>query len=429
MNVRRSWLALLVVGLPVLGGCSMRIGADGDLEGEGKARGAKAAIRGTYSPLVAAPPPPYESHCSPAPSLVTSAICVCRELGITGSLQTIAGSTGTADVGVGGDVELASGTSIEGSLRASGRIESAGSLDIEQHLWAANGISFAGSLQVGGDLASGGDVEGAGSVDVGGALRVDGSLDHAGSERIGGRGGYVPPSTAPCGCDPASLYDVARAVAIARDANDISVANLARDGILSVGSSELFLPSGRYYVKNLASVGSLRIVVEGEVQLYVDGDLETVGSGNLSIGRGGSLDLFVAGTVETVGSLDAGDADRPSAFRLYVGGAAARISITGSASFNGLLYAPTAIVELTGGTDIHGAILAGSLIKTGSLRVEGERVTSYGERCEAPPASVTTPPSSAPAPIPATPTPANPSPPASDPAPCVDAGAPPSEPR
>src|SRR5688572_2429972 len=114
MGVRSSVVALSLLVF----GCSIAIEAEGEA----------GPVTGSYAPLVAAPAPPLDSHCSPAPSLVSGAVCVCKELSLAGSLRTYGRPGEPADVGVSGDADLAAGTVIDGSLRASGEISSAGSL-------------------------------------------------------------------------------------------------------------------------------------------------------------------------------------------------------------------------------------------------------------------------------------------------------------
>src|SRR5262245_32074066 len=117
--------SLAALFLLVLEGCNVKMGGFGSGSGSGSV---DANVVGTYHPLTLAPAPAYDSHCSPAPSLVASAICVCNDLSLSGSLRTHARPGGTADVGVGGALDLASGTRIDGSLRAGGEVSSAGSL-------------------------------------------------------------------------------------------------------------------------------------------------------------------------------------------------------------------------------------------------------------------------------------------------------------
>lgn len=371
-------------------GCS----ASFDAKGEGKGSLSFASgepIQGAYAPLAIAAPPAYETHCSPAPSLVKTAVCVCKDLDVTGSLKTHArGPELPADVGVGGDVSLVSGSEIDGSLRVDGKLDAVGDLGVAHHVWAAGGVQSVGTLDVGGDLASGSDLDGVGDLVVRGQLRVAGDDSWVGSREVsGGRAGYEAPSVSDaCGCDAASIYDVSKAVATARDHNDNQSLGKSLEG---VGTTSISLPSGRYYVGRMTSVGDLSIRVEGDVQLYIDGDLDSVGTNNIEIGEHGTLDLFVGGTLSSVGEVRLGDPNRPEAFRLYVGGASSRISLVGGTSWSGVIYAPTSSIQLVGETEIHGAIVAGSIHKTGDLVVKGASAGSAGELCETTPIAERTP--------------------------------------
>lgn len=369
--------AMMFTSAFALGGCALTASVDG--EGKGEAAG-DVPVTGTFSPRSVAAPPPVESHCSPAPALLRSALCVCGSLEIAGSLKTHAPAGKTADVGVEGHAKLASGSTIRGSLWARDEIETAGSLDVGAHLWGGKGVRAAGSLDVGGDLASGGDLRGAGSLEVRGDVRVAGRNAFVGSQDIGGVAAYSAPSSSACGCE--APYDVQGAIAVARTANDNAGSEISAEGILVRGSQSLVLKSGRYYVKELASVGSLAITIEGSTQLYIGGDLEMAGSVRFALAPSATLDLFVAGNVRGAGSSELGEGASPESFRLFVGGEHVRMA--GSQDFRGLVYAPNAEVDLAGSTDIHGSLFARSLDHAGSLDITYASVSTQGERCEHP---------------------------------------------
>jgi hypothetical protein len=314
---------------------------------------------------------------------------VCGSLEPTGALVTEGRAPGqAANVGVNGGFSAAAGTSIGGSMRANGAIETTGDMSVDGHLFSRGSISTVGSLRVGGDLAAGGDLDAVGTLDVGGALRVAGSASHVGPGGAGSRGAFSDPGTSPCGCE--APYDVRGAVAIARTANDNAAHDLSPAGIPTVGETEITLPSGRYYLAGLESVGARRVVVTGAVQLYIDGDLSHVGDDRFTLAPGATLDLFVAGALESVGSIELGDPDRPEAFRLYVGGEG-RIAITGSARFAGLVYAPNADLEMAGDAVVEGGLFARNVSYAGTLTIRYAPVTTQGDACEEP--SVPAPPS------------------------------------
>lgn len=369
--------AMMFTSAFALGGCALTASVDGDAKGEAAG---DVPVTGTFSPRSVAAPPPVESHCSPAPALLRSALCVCGSLEIAGSLRTHAPAGKTADVGVEGHAKLASGSTIRGSLWARDEIESAGSLDVGAHLWGGKGVRAAGSLDVGGDLASGGDLRGAGSLEVRGDVRVAGRNAFVGSQDIGGVAAYSAPASSACGCE--APYDVRGAIEVARTVNDNAGSAISAEGILVRGSQSLVLKSGRYYVKELASVGALAITIEGSTQLYIDGDLEMAGSIRFVLAPSATLDLFVAGNVRGAGSSALGEGASPESFRLFVGGE--HVKMAGSQDFRGLVYAPNAEVDLAGSTDIHGSLFARSLDHAGSLDITYAAVSTQGERCEHP---------------------------------------------
>lgn len=419
--MRRSSLALVALfvsasSLVFASGCSVSIGGDASGNGFGGTNGNGQAL--AYSPPARPRTPDPKSHCSPAPALFAqAAVCVCGSMSHAGKLTTIARPGESADVGVLGEFSGASGTRVAGSLRAAHDLSFAGEIDVRDHLYSGGDVSGAGTLSVGRDLAVKGGLSGAGTLRVGGALRVGDDLSFAGQTKIGEKGAFVDPGVAPCGCDAASIYDVAGAVALARDTNDNAKAGLALDANVlgKTGQTSLTLRSGRYYLGGANAVGKLAVRIEGAVQLYLDGDLTAVGDGQLSLAPGASLDLFVHGALTTVGRATFGDPSRPEAFRLYVGGKNAKISFAGSDSFHGLVYAPEAEISFAGGAVVDGALFAKELSYAGDLTVRAARVSSQAEACEeretapAAPTPVPAPepaPEPAPAPAPSCPSPA-----------------------
>lgn len=370
----------LTAGTLLLSACGSLAPVEGSAKG--KVEGASAEEVGRLAPPKRPDAPPVISHCTPAPQLHTQALCVCKDLVVSGALVTHARNGRSADVGVEGSVSLASGSAIAGAVRATGEIGAAGSLKVGGLLESRRDVSMSGELLVTGDLASGGDLVGAGVVDVRGAVRVAGERSVAGSFAEGARAAYVAPATAPCGCAPEDLYDVGAAVEAARTANDDAVVGLDPSGLAHAGARDLELPTGRYWLAGIGHAGALSIRARGNVQLYVAGDLTLAGEGTISLDPGATLDLFVAGSVDVAGRIALGDEARPEAFRLYVGGRSASLSVAGEGAFRGLVYAPSADVSLAGTTTVEGALFAGSLSTAGSLAIGYTPVTTQGERCE-----------------------------------------------
>lgn len=374
----------------LVSGCSLRVDGDGTADGAGSGSG---MVRSNGQALGYFPPeqpkvPEPTSHCTPAPALFAkAAVCVCGDMSHAGRLVTRGLGGDAADVAVLGDFSAASGTRIDGSLRVGGDVSFAGDLRVADHLYSAGDVSGAGDFSVGGDLGAKRGLSGAGSLTVGGQLRA-GDVSFAGDQRVGQRGAFVDPGAAPCGCDAASRYDVASAVAAAKMQNDNVRAGLPLDASALVGTSSVTLKSGRYYLSNAQAVGKLTLNVEGAVQLYLEGDIGAVGEGQVKLAPGATLDLFVDGKLTTVGEASFGDPSRPEAFRLYVGGKNAAITFAGRAGFHGLVYAPEADLSFAGEARIQGGLVAKHVSYAGDLTVEGARVWSQPETCEDPAGTV-----------------------------------------
>jgi choice-of-anchor A domain-containing protein len=374
----------------LVSGCSLRVDGDGTADGAGSGSG---MVRSNGQALGYFPPeqpkvPEPTSHCTPAPALFAkAAVCVCGDMSHAGRLVTRGIGGDAADVAVLGDFSAASGTRIDGSLRVGGDVSFAGDLRVADHLYSAGDVSGAGDFSVGGDLGAKRGLSGAGSLTVGGQLRA-GDVSFAGDQRVGQRGAFVDPGAAPCGCDAASRYDVAGAVAAAKLQNDNVRAGLPLDASALVGTSSVTLKSGRYYLSNAQAVGKLTLNVEGAVQLYLEGDIGAVGEGQVKLAKGATLDLFVDGKLTTVGEATFGDPSRPEAFRLYVGGKNAAITFAGKAGFHGLVYAPEADLSFAGEARIQGGLVAKHVSYAGELTVEGARVWSQPETCEDPAGTV-----------------------------------------
>ncbi len=387
-----STFAFAVAGAALVSGCSLRVDGDGTANGAGSGAGS-GMVRSSGQALGYFPPeqpkvPEPTSRCTPAPALFAkAAVCVCGDMSHAGRLVTRGIGVDAADVAVLGDFSAASGTRIDGSLRVAGDVSFAGDLSVADHLYSAGDVSGAGDFSVGGDLGARRSLSGAGTLTVGGQLRA-GEVSFAGDQRVGLRGAFVEPGVAPCGCDAASRYDVASAVAAAKVQNDNGGAGLPLDASALVGTTSVTLKSGRYYFANAQAVGKLTLNVEGAVQLYLEGDLGAVGEGQVRLAKGATLDLFVDGKLTTVGEATFGDPSRPEAFRLYVGGKNAAITFAGKAGFHGLVYAPEADLSFAGEARIQGGLVAKHVSYAGDLTVEGARVWSQPESCEDPAGTV-----------------------------------------
>jgi hypothetical protein len=331
--------------------------------------------------------PPGSGTCVPAaPQTFANAVCVCTDLAAGGTLDTIASPQGAANVAVNGGVAVAVAAAVEGSLFADRALDVVGAVTVRDDVMSTGDVLGGGLLHVGGDLSVGNEFSFAGLLAVGGLLRVAGPEEVLVPIGPIQTGPYVAPAGPPCACDPASLLPIAQEVTLAATQNDNAANGLGTDGASFVGLGDLTLKTGKYYFSNVTDLGAGRITIDGNVALYFDGSLTTIGVNQFVTLPGSSLDVYVSGAVVSAGAAMLGDPAHPEAFRLFVGGAGSILAAAGADGYSGLLYAPQAAVDLGGITVVNGAIFARSLAWAGILSVNYEGAASSAGSCTPQPA-------------------------------------------
>jgi hypothetical protein len=311
--------------------------------------------------------------CFPDDKAGDYAVCICDnfdDFGLLNVRQNVEGHP--ASIGVNGRSHVKNFTYVEGSWVSYGGFEELVASNVRDDQVTSEDFAWTGALKVGGDLVVGGKLSGIGSLSVGGALKVGESSSVIGLKSIGSVGSYAAsaPKAPPCGCDTNSVFDVAKAVAFAKQNSDNMTVGLSPEGMVEAGISEMKLKSGRYYIDDLTQVGNVRWNIEGSVAIFVHGSVKSIGNEHFHVAHGSSLDLYVAGSVESLGNVGYGNLMEPGLFRLFVGGAAPMIVNVGNQKFSGHIYAPTAEVTYVGNTVIRGSIFAERLHGLGNLDVE-----------------------------------------------------------
>lgn len=311
--------------------------------------------------------------CSPAPETFSHALCICEDWVSSGVLAVVPGGhdeDAQVRVGVNGTTNLSGLTNIVGSAVFYGGLTTpAAGFDLDGDLATAGHAEVVGNARVTGNFDVGADLTAAGLLEIKQELRVAGDeLLIGGAHNIGARGPYQEP-VMPCGCEPEQLLDIEGLVAQAKSDNDNDLIDLSTT-VVEVGPRTIHLPTGRYYLESAVLAGVTRLVIEGEVALYVDGTIDFAGVENFDLEEGAKLDLYVSGSLTTVGSLDAGDADRADDLRIFVGGPDAVHIGAGLNTYYGSIYAPRAEIIYAGVTRIVGSIFARRFTDVGNLRIE-----------------------------------------------------------
>lgn len=315
---------------------------------------------------------PTPQHYQTAQAL-ERALCLCGDFDNVGtglttrSFSRVHGNdTGLAHVGINGSLNAVGNLTVEGDLDVARGLDGVGDITVARDLITGGSVDIVGDWGVGRDAWIEGDLDVVGNLLIGNDLYLAGGFDAVGDVTYNtARRGFTY-GGAPCGCASNQLLNVTAEVRARKDA--ATTAALPS----GVGSSDVVLRSGEYYVANPRDlVGSGSITIDGKVGLFVDGDLDTVGSLNIELAPGGELDLWVAGSIKTVGNLQFADERdlHARAFRLFVGGPSSAIIQVGDATFYGSIYAPEADIEYVGDLTVYGSLFADNLEGTGSLAI------------------------------------------------------------
>lgn len=300
----------------------------------------------------------------PPPAVFQHAVCVCENLDHVGDLVVEPGTAGLGSVGVNGKTAFVGRADVAGNFIAWGGFSSVGA-SIGESLVTPAGVSGTGTLDIGANATIGGDLSCVGTVAIAGDLALGGAEHVVGELTAANRTAYAAPAAPPCDCDPSTFFDVAGAVAAAKQ---ITGGTTSWD---HVGASEIHLAGGNYFVTSANVVGLTAIYVDGSASVYVEGSLASVGAAQWHLAPGATLDLFVSGDVGSVGQLIAGNTADPTAFRLYVGGDDdVTVGAVGQTEIAGSIYAPRATLAYVGDARIIGSIFAKTIHGVGELSIE-----------------------------------------------------------
>jgi hypothetical protein len=292
----------------------------------------------------------------------THAVCACEDLGLaaifsTGSFDSAAADKSTVQagggVGVVGSYPPVS-SNIGGTLTVFGTARSPvipQGLEAWGDLWLAGGATFVSSLKVHRDARFVSAVGYVGSVNIGRNLILGsaGSLrGWVGPEYIGGA--RIPSSFTvpePCGCT--DRLDIPAMEATGAATYDNAAIGLEVSALSNV--TTLFkkdLPCGRYRFDSIGGPGPIQLTITGRVAIFVDNNATLPDSFQLTIAPGvdAEVDWLIRGNLSN-GSARIGDTARPSATRIYVGGADNEIMVTGGLMAANI-YAPNTNISLAG---------------------------------------------------------------------------------
>ncbi|TPW18148.1 MAG: Uncharacterized protein FD129_85 [bacterium] len=199
-------------------------------------------------------------------------------------------------------------------------------------LWGTEGVDGLGTADVIGTVLSNATVTLNGSVLVSGDV-LAGTVTLKGQAQVMGT---VSQGRTPLLAEPIDLTAIAQ-LAAATSSNALIPPDLMVGGALIMGSGRsLTLTSGTYVLKGLRLNGGANLVINGRVDLFVEGEIEVNGDAGVNAaGRSEQLMVFVSSNLP--------------------------VSFLGGAKFVGTVYAPRAELKIAGNARAAGS-LGGRLV-------------------------------------------------------------------
>jgi hypothetical protein len=142
-----------------------------------------------------------------------------------------------------------------------------------------------------------------------------------------------------------------------------ALSGLSSSGALSQSKkTTVTLAAGNYKYSSITMDNQATLSITGEVNLYVTGDILFQNNADLEIASGGTLNLYVDGnfTVQNNGTVNNTTED-PEALQLFAT-SASTIALNNNGDIHGLIYAPSATVDLENNAHVIGAVVAKTVV-------------------------------------------------------------------
>ncbi len=135
-----------------------------------------------------------------------------------------------------------------------------------------------------------------------------------------------------------------------------------------IDSNRTITTSGKYTSINLGN--SEKVIINGDVELYVTGNVSLGNSAEIQVNEGSSLVLYVDGNVTGNNSSKFNNRTRdPRCLKLYGSSTCSSISLKNSGDMYAIVYAPTAELTLNNSATIWGSVTSRSCALKNSAAV------------------------------------------------------------
>jgi len=210
---------------------------------------------------------------------------------------------------------------------------------------------------LGRDVArSNGDVGSLGDLYIEGSTGILGDVRPGlgGSVTFGAGSWYVSGDIMPFG-DPPALDPYVYAPTIASSGN-----------LIVGGQQTVTVTTGTYRYGRVQLTGQAKLVFDGDIVIYVDGDFDVGGGAEVRILLGSSLTIHQGdGLVNVAGNGIVNETSDPLSLSWY-SASTQTIKLSGTSAFHGNLYAPYADIVVTGGVEGYGALVGDTIDAGGS---------------------------------------------------------------
>lgn len=127
------------------------------------------------------------------------------------------------------------------------------------------------------------------------------------------------------------------------------------------------LEGGTYRFNSISVSGSAVLAVSGKTTIYVNGNLSVSGGGRIEIAKDASLVMYVNGSrVDLSGGSIANQSNDTKKLIVYGTAGLKLINLTGHSTLYGLIYAPMATINISGGQQTYGSVIGNLVNLTGS---------------------------------------------------------------
>lgn len=335
----------------------------------------------------------FEQQAIPAAKLAnepTFALCSCSRLEASNRIMAPGQSDVVGDLGANDEAFASAPIRVNGAVISGGTARfdnafEAGELRVDGTLTAANEVTVSGDAVLGGL-----DIPGE-RVNVGGTLTVPDGTDLSSVESAGDVVYESVRVPEPCDCSADVDYDALRERFrdVDGDGKDDfdgrDDADFVTDGdgypyppppyLLRDLSQDhvVYLACGSYYFDGIDSSAGLTLVAVGDVDVFVDGDVQVAGPLAIQLDDHASLNFYVAGAFKPTNRVNLGNSDEPDALRIFARDSA---RFAGPLELAGTLFAPRARVIADNTFDDRGAVFASSFDFAAPLAVrDGPRFT------------------------------------------------------